>query len=156
MIFNGINNQKLEFQLRLFDRDEWELMTGLRTIMEPYDIGLRLDVVNIEVLTSIYVSDVEKMIQWFDGLLVNKLVENKLLVLHNQLSFDLLQNNPNFNTIRIVYDGTLPVPGIGGCSEHIDDSLQKDCIECKMDSEDLDRIIIELKNELHNSLESYK
>ncbi|UFH33429.1 hypothetical protein LNP04_06900 [Chryseobacterium sp. C-71] len=156
MIFNGINNQKIEFKLLLFDRDEWELMTGSTTITEPYDIGLRLDMVKIEVLTSIFISDVNKMIQWFDGLHVKKSVEYKLFVLHNQLTFELLQNNADFKTIRIEYDGTLPVPGIGGCSEYIDDSLQKDCIECKLDNENLNRIIIELKNELYQSLESYK
>jgi hypothetical protein len=156
MIFNGINNQKLEFQLRLFDKDEWELMTGLKTITEPYDIGLRLDMDNLEVFTSISVFDVKKMIHWFDNLLLNKSAERKVSVLHNQLSFDLIQNDSNFNTIRIVYDGTLPVPGIGGFSEHIDDSLQKDCIECKTDNENLRKIIIQLKDELHQSLESYK
>lgn len=156
MIFNGTNNKKIEFQLLLFDRDDWELMTGLRTITEPYDIGLRLDMLKIEVFTSIYISDVNKMIQWFDDLQMNKSVECKLLVLHNQLTFELLQNNANFNIIRIEYDGTLPVPGIGGGSDYIDDSLEKDCIECKLDNENLDRIIIELKNELHQSLESYK
>lgn len=156
MIFNGINNQKLEFKLLLFDRDEWELMTGLRTITEPYNIGLRLDMVKIEVLTSIFISDVNKMIQWFDSLHVKKSVEYKLLVLHNQLTFELLRNNANFNIIRIEYDGTLPVPGIGGGSGYIDDYLLKNSIECKMENEDLNRIIIELKDELYQSLESYK
>lgn len=156
MIFNGIS-RAIEFQLLLFDRDEWELMTGFRTISEPYyNIGLKLEIGNLEVITSIFISDVKKMIDWFDSLLLNKLVEPKLLVLHSQLSFDLVQANSSFNIVRITYHGTIPVPGIGGRSGYIDESLLKDFVECRMNTNELKKIIIDLKSELHCSLESYK
>jgi hypothetical protein len=155
MIFKG-TNKTVEFQLLLFDPDKWELMTGFRTISEPYSIGLRLKYEHLETFTSIFISDVKKMIDWLESLLLNKLFEPKLLVLHDQLSFDFLQIDSNFNTIQIVYDGTIPAQGMGGYSGNIDDFLLKYCVECKMNNEELRGIIIELKNEFYQALESYK
>ena len=154
MIFKGINGQNVEFRLISFDPKEFELMTGIKLEddYEPYDVGFNLIIGNRDMLASILISDVVKIVDWFEGLLNNKDVDLKLSVYHGQLSFDLLKNDFAKNIIRITNDGLVPISGVGGYSGNLNEILKAYFVECEMDGKELETIIMDLKKELYHSL----
>ncbi|WP_343663043.1 WapI family immunity protein [Chryseobacterium mucoviscidosis] len=154
MIFKGINGQNVEFRLISFDPKEFELMTGIKLEddYEPYDVGFNLIIGNRDMLASILISDVVKIVDWFEDLLNNKDVDLKLSVYHGQLSFDLLKNDFAKKIIRITNDGSVPIPGVGGYSGNLNEILKAYFVECEMDGKELETIIMDLKKELYHSL----
>ncbi|MEG1590459.1 hypothetical protein [Chryseobacterium sp.] len=154
MIFNGINNQKVEFRLIPFDAHEFEFLTGIKVEedYEPHDVGFNLIIGNRDMFASILISDVIKIVDWFENLLYNKVVDSQLSVYHGQLCFDLLKNDFNKKIIRIINDGSIPIPGIGGYSGDLQEILKMYFVECEMSKNELETIIIDLKNELYHSL----
>jgi hypothetical protein len=155
MIFKGLNNEILHFDLEYWDGSEltgfmWQSkITRLRNYIDfgknTYSIG------------SILVSEVWGIIEWFDKLLLNKPVEQKLLILDNQFYFDLIENNSNSKVVRITYDTTVPIPGIGGYSlssgAKKEDFFKKTFIKCEMDNLEIERISKKLKAELQIELQ---
>ncbi|WP_294309891.1 hypothetical protein [uncultured Chryseobacterium sp.] len=153
MIFDGIDNQKLEFTLIPFDPHEYELMTGLVVgdDFEHNDVGFNLVIGNIEIFASLFISDVIKMIDWFEDLSLNKSVDLILSVYHGQLYFDLLKNDPDLKHIRITHDGSVPIPGCGGYSGNLEEIFKMYFVECEMNKWQLQKIVRELKSELYNA-----
>jgi len=155
MIFNATNNQTAEFTLFEFNYENFEEVTGLKWDFTngksktlPIDVGIGTDIWS----SSILISEVEKIINWFEGLSIGKEIHSKILVLDNQFYFDLLENNQNFKILRITHDTSVHVLGIGGYSlppgVKKEDVFKKLSIEYKIDDEELEKIIIQLKEEL--------
>lgn len=153
MIFDGINNQKVEFTLIPFDPHEFELMTGIKTEddFNHDDVGFNMVIGNRDMSASLLVSDVIKMINWFEDLSSNKNVESTLSVYYGLLCFDVLKNDPDIKSIRITYDGSVPIPGCSGYSGDFDEILKMYFFECEMDKGQLHRIAVELKSELYGA-----
>ncbi len=155
MIFKATNNQTAEFTLVEFDYENFQETTGIKWDFTkeksetlPIYIGIGIDVWS----SSILISEVEKIIDWFEGLLIDREIPSKISVLDNQFYFDLLENNQNSRILRITHDTSLPVPGIGGYSLPLgakkEDVFKKLSVECKIDDKELEGIIIQLKKEL--------
>jgi hypothetical protein len=151
MIFQGISNQKVEFTLIPFDPCEFELMTGIKVgdDFEHYDVGFNLVIDNIDMLANLFISDVIKMIDWFEDLSLNKNIDSTLSVYYGQLCFDLLKNDPDIKSIRITHDGSVPIPGCGGYSGDLEKILKMYFVDCEMNKCQLQKIAVELKSELH-------
>ena len=155
MIFNATNNQTVEFTLSENYTEGFEEVTGIEwAILNensetlPIVVGIGTDVWN----STILISEVEKIIDWFEGLLMDKEIPSKILILENQFYFDLLENNKKYKILRITHDTTVPIPGIGGYSLPAgvkeEDVFKKLSVECKYDFEELKTITIQLKEEL--------
>jgi len=150
MIFNGIHNQLIEFRLGYHDLEE---LTGIKEESD-YRI-LYLEIEGIDMSMCFLISDVNKIIEWLEGLLLNKSIKSRLLTSDNQLYFDLLKNNLSSKVIRITYDNTIPVPGFGAYSlepgQKKEDVFKKRFLECEMDNIELQKAVKELKIELTKS-----
>jgi hypothetical protein len=154
MIFNGINSQKLELRLIPFDPHEFELMTGFKVedSFQPTIVDFNLIIGNKDMYSSILISDVIELIDWFEKFLLNKTVDSHLSIYHGQLCFDLLNDDADSKTIRITHDGSIPIPGNGGYSGNLDYMLKTHFVEYEISLKELNRIIIDLKKELCNAL----
>lgn len=144
-------NEKIEFKIPPY-YDDIEEMTGFKS--EPISHGLNLVIHGHyihDILTSISLSEILDVIDWFKGLLLKIPVKPELYILHNQLYFNLLKNDSHSKLIRITYDGTVPVPGVGGYSGNIEDFMKTYVMECEMDDHELRRIVVDLIDELHES-----
>jgi hypothetical protein len=154
MIFKGLNDEILQFDLEYTDDSE---LTGFIWQSEISRLGLYLIFMNEYTSSSILVSDVEKVIEWFENLSLNKLVEPKILIFNDELYFDLLENNSNSKVIRITKDSTISIPGAGGyylsSGARIEDFLKKTSINCVMDDLEIERVAKKLKSELEIELE---
>lgn len=150
MIFNGINNQIIEFRLEYHDLEQ---LTGIKEKSNYRILYLAIEGINSSM--CLLISDVNKIIEWFEGLLLNKSIEPKLSTLDNQLYFDLLKNNPGSKVIRITHDNTIPVPGFGAYAlepgQKKEDVFKRRFLDCEMDNMELQRIVRELKIELATS-----
>ena len=154
MVFKGVDNQQVVFNLKYYDDSE---ITGYIAESEIIRLHLYLEIGETLSHTSILISDVEKIIKWFERLSLNNLIEPKLLIMDNQFYFDLIENNLSSKIVRITYDTTVPVPGIGGYSlapgYKYEDLFKKLYMECEIDNLELQRIIKELKTELQIELQ---
>lgn len=154
MLFKGLHHKILHFNLEYWDDAE---LTGFNWQSEITRLSLHLSYWNHSFGTSILVSEVWQIIKWFENLSKNTAITPKLLVLDKQLCFELLENHQNVKTVRITYDTTVPVPGIGGYSlspgAKKEDFLDKVTIECEMDDIQLQRIIKKLTAELEIELQ---
>lgn len=154
MIFKEINNNHLHFDLEY--RDDSEL-TGFIWQSEITRLGLYLSFSNSFTSSSILVTDVENLIQWFENLSLNQFVEPKVLIFDNQLFFDLLENNSNSKIIRVTYDRTVPITGGGAYSispeAKKEDFFVKTSFNCEMDDLEIERIAKKLKAELQIELQ---
>lgn len=150
MRFNGIYNQTIEFRLEYHNLEE---LTGIKEESD-YRI-LHLEIEEVGMCMSFLISDVKKIIEWFEGILLNKPIEPRLLTSYNQLYFDLLKNNLSSKIIRITYDDTTPVPGFGayslGPGIKKEDVFKKRSLKCEMDNIELQKIVKELRIELTES-----
>ena len=154
MVFKGINDDFLNFTIEYADYSEH---VGFIWQQEISQFKLYLSFWNELNFASILVSEVEDIIQWFENILLNKPVEPKLILLNDQFYFDLLKNDSNQKLIRITYDTTIPIPGVGGYSlapgMTKEDLFKKVAIECQMDNIEIERIVKKLKTELEIELE---
>lgn len=154
MKFIGTKGETIEFKIPPY-YDGLEEMTGLKS--EPISHGLKLviDVHDIqgihEILTEIMLSEILEILDWFKGLLLKIPVKPDLSILHNRFYLNLLKNDPHSKTVRITYDGTVPIPGVGGYSGNIEYFLRTYVIECEMNDNELRNIVVNLIDELHES-----
>lgn len=151
MVFNGINNQKVEFTLIPFDPHAFELMTGIKVTddFEHYDVGFNLVIGDRNMHASIFISDVKRMVDWFEAFSLNKSVDSTLSVYHGQLCFNLLKNDVPAKHIRIINDGSVSIPGCGGYSGNLEEIVKMYFVECELNNWQLQKIAMELKGELH-------
>ena len=154
MLFKGLNNENLHFDLAYTD---YAKLTGYVGQSEITRLSLYLNYKNRQTASSILVSDVLKIIEWFENLTINKIVEQKILVFNKQLYFDLLKNNFDRKVIRITYDTTVPTSGKGAYSlspgakrEHFSTIIS---VKCEMDNLEVERVVKKLKAELQIELE---
>lgn len=143
MVFKGIDNQIEEFTLIPFDPQEFELMTGIKVgdDFEHDEVSFNPVIGNIDMIASLLIPDVIKMIDWFKGLSLNKSVNLTLFVYYGQLCSDLLKNDPNIKRIRITRDGSVPILGCGGSSGSLEEILKMYFVECKMNKWQLQKIV---------------
>lgn len=152
MVFNGINNQKVEFTLIPFDPHAFELMTGIKVTddFEHYDVGFNLVIGDRNMHASIFISDVKRMVDWFEALSLNKSVDSALSIYHSQLCFNLLKNDVPaayaYHQWRFgIYSRLWRVFG------KLEEILKMYFVECELNNWQLQKIAMELKSELHYS-----
>lgn len=154
MIFKGINHTNLHFDLEY--RDYYEL-TGYIYQSEITSLHLDLSYLNMLFSTSISISEVQQLIDWFEELLLNEYIQTKLLILDNRFSLESLKSDSKLKTVRIIYDTTIPIRGMGGYYISPDakkeDFLEKLSIECEMDNLEIERISKKLTAELQIELQ---
>jgi hypothetical protein len=154
MIFKARNYEIFHFDLEYTDDSE---LTGYIWQSELTRLGVYLGFRNSYTSSSILVADVETLIEWFDQLLHNNSINTKVSIFNNQLYFDLLETKSNSKVIRITYDTTVPVPGIGAYSlspgAKKEDFSKRTSIECVMDNLEIERIAKKLKSELQIELQ---
>ncbi|WP_420572558.1 WapI family immunity protein [Kordia sp.] len=154
MIFKGLNHKHIDFSLEYFDQAE---LTGFYTQLEITGLSLYLQIEDALTMTSILVSEVEKIINWFEKLLLNEPVEPRLLTMNDQFYFDLVENNSDSKLIRITHDNTVPVPGVGGYSlapgTKKEDFFKKVFVDCEMNSMEIERVVKKLRAELDIEME---
>ncbi|AXG70255.1 hypothetical protein KORDIASMS9_02494 [Kordia sp. SMS9] len=154
MVFKGIYDDFLYFDIEYQDQSE---QTGYICQQEINQLSLYLSFSNKLCFSAILVSEVQEVIRWFEKIALNKSVEPKLVILHKQFYFDLLENNSNLKVIRITYDTTIPIPGMGGYSlapgSKKEDLFNKNFFECEMDNQEIERVVKKLTAELQIELQ---
>jgi hypothetical protein len=154
MTIKGRNNENFHFGLEYQDDAE---LTGYIWQTEITRLCLYLNMENFQTRSSILVADVHQLIEWFEQLSKDKIVEPEVLILNNQLCFDLLKNNSNTKLIRVTYDSTVPIPGQGAFQlspgARKEDFSKKNALQCEMDQIAIESVVTELKDELQAELE---
>ncbi|WP_299156836.1 hypothetical protein [uncultured Tenacibaculum sp.] len=157
MIIEGTNGQKLTFSLIFIKKPKVCEQTGFVYTEKPklINLPLHLGIDNSVWHTSILISEIKELIQWFKNLLLNKIPNKQVLTNERQLQFDLLENNPEFKRIRITHDTSIPILENGAYSLasglKYEDVFKKSFIEFEMGEIELKRIIEELTSEFKNA-----
>jgi len=143
MVFNGINNQKIELNIINYQYPDY--------IDELYDqFDSNWLIVNIKVLSNfgdweatdpaLLTFDFEKMIEWFDNLSKNIEPKNTELIFTEPSFLLFLENSyeDDIKKIKIELDLELRIKG-----------FSPECyVEIHADNEELEKISMDLRNEL--------
>lgn len=157
MIIKGTNKSKFIFNLRFVVLSKVCEQTGLTYTDKPQLTSLPIDlgIDNHIWQKNILISDIEQIIKWFQSLLLNNIAQETILTNEKQLQFELLENNLNYKKIKITYDTTVPIPGMGGYSLapglKYEDVFNKQSIESEINTTELQKIVEELINEFNDS-----
>ncbi|WP_445711725.1 hypothetical protein [Flavobacterium sp.] len=157
MIIKGTNKNKFTFTLSFVKLSKICEQTGYVYTEKPQLTSLPIDLGIDDHIwqQSILISDIEQVIEWFESLLLNKVVKEIILANDKQLQFELLENKPNYKKVKITHDSSISVPGMGAYSLapglKYEDVFKKISIESEMDRAELQRIVEELINEFNDS-----
>ncbi|MBL4604457.1 MAG: hypothetical protein JKY02_01970 [Flavobacteriaceae bacterium] len=104
MVFNGINNQTVEFRVTNYEFPN-------NTTCE-YDSNWLLIYLKVKssfgnwktIDPSLLTTEVKIIIEWFENLSKNNVIENGLTFLEPNLEFQLMKNQSNCKHIRMLFD----------------------------------------------------
>lgn len=140
MTFKGIDNQSVEFRITNY---EFPKITDCE-----YDSNWLLIYLNVKSKcgnwkttdSSLLTSDVKRIIEWLNDLSNNKTTETNLSFLEPNLEFELIKNQTDLKTVRIMFD-------LESRPQNADDEKEY-FVDCKMDNAELKKVAEELTKEL--------
>jgi hypothetical protein len=155
MVFKGVNDQTIEFSLKYVDN--YYEHTGFIHQSDVTHLIVTIAIGNRIPETGMIITEIESIIEWFTALLLNTEVESKLLIMNDRFYFELLENTEHLKIVRITYDNTVPVPGVGGYSLSpglkYEDAFKKTAIDFEFTPESIYTIIHDLSTELQTEFE---
>lgn len=101
MIFKGINQEIFQFDLTYEDD---ATITGYIWQSEITRLRFHFQFLDLNVKSTILVSDIKKAIAWFENLGNNKPVPSKVTIFNGQIYFELIEHHNFPKLIQITYD----------------------------------------------------
>ena len=140
MIFKGVENQSVEFRISNYEFPKIKDC--------EYDSNWLLIYLNVKskcgnwktIDPSLLTSDVKRIMEWLNDLSNDETNETNLSFLEPNLEFELIKNQTDLKTVRIMFD-------LESRPQSADDEKEY-FVDCEMDNAELKKVAEELKKEL--------